>query len=221
MMKPWAFSILIVIIILVAGCSGSQRAVTEPAATATTVPTETSPPPTSTPEPTFTPTSTPTPAPSPTSTPAISTEELKEKWDTPLYAAALTVASYEGLLDTADKLQAGEIDGFGALGELIAVGAILKSVEESLDTWEPAGDQTEYKPVLQHCVEAGLSVVGQWFDQEISSAGVPDLLADDHHVVQDALEEILQEMGDDGLSSEDIQAMLDELIQRFEEIAEE
>ena len=210
--------------LLVTGCSKSQQAATEPAATATTVPavpTETPPPPTPTPEPTFTPTPTLTSTPTLTPTPPISTEELKEKWDTPLYAAALTVASYEGLLDTAGKLQAEEIDGFGALGELIAVGAILNSVEESLDAWEPAGDQAEYKPVLQHCVEAGLSVVGQWFDKEISSSDVPGLLKDDHQAAQETLEEIVTAMGDDGLGSEDIQAMLDDLAQRFEEILEE
>jgi len=138
-----------------------------------------------------------------------------------LYAIALTVASYEGLLDTADRVQAEEIDGVTAFGELLALATILRSTEESLAEWEPAPDQMEYKSAIQTHIDAAKIVMTQWVDREISSANVRGLVEDDYQASEDTLEEIARAMQDDGLSWDEVEAMMDDLVESMQDLLEE
>ena len=150
----------------------------------------------------------------------MSVEELQEKWRPALYAASFAMVSYEGLLETADQLQAGEIDGWDAFGQLLAVGLILSSTKGLVDGWEPAPDQAGYKAALQDYVDGAGSIVKRWLDQEIDSSTVSGLIQDDYQASEELLHSIMQAMLDDGLSRDKIEDMLNDLAQRLEAIEE-
>ena len=140
---------------------------------------------------------------------------------TPLYTASLVAGSCEGLIETANKIQSGELDGLSALGELIGVGLLLKASQDSLAEWEPIPGQEEYQQAIQEYADAATEIIGQWLNQEISSETVPDLIGDNCEAVQEVMEDVIQAMKDSGLSDEGIAGMLEELAQRMEEIVEE
>jgi hypothetical protein len=216
---------ILVLALLAGGCSGGTGTTTaSPTATVAPdvipEPTPTSLPtsmPTHMPPSTSTPTPTPTPTLTPTPTPSISAEELQEKWRIPLYATALTVVSYEGLFETAEQLQAGELDSWGALGQLLGAGIVLSSTRGLIAQWDPAPDQADYQVAMQECVNSAGEVIGRWFDSEISSEDVPGLIQEDYDACQELMEEIMRAMQDDGLARDDIEAMLDELAEQMEE----
>ena len=104
------------VMLLLAGC-GAPAATPVPPTATPVPPTPTPIPPTPTTIPTET--KVPTPTTVPTKPPALSQEELLQKWQPPIAASTLVFAACEGVLETAEKRQADEIDGFEAFGELL------------------------------------------------------------------------------------------------------
>jgi hypothetical protein len=179
------------------------------------------PEPTTTPEATGTPEPTDTPEPTEIPQPALPVADLEQKWKSLLYMASMTSGACDMLIETAGKVQAGEIDGLDAWGEVMTAGILLKAVEETLDEWEPTPDQVSYKADIQGCVSTAQEVVGQWLDDEITSADVPGLLEDTCAASRATVEDVIAAMRDDGLSEGEIAALLDELVQTFETVGEE
>jgi len=112
--------------------------------------------------------------------PKLSPEELEAKWRGPIVASAFNVAACEGATKTAQKIQAGEIDGFAAFGELLGVGIIVQAVDEMLTEAEPMEDQADLLAQMQSDIATLRGVLGPWIDDEITSADVLDRISLHH-----------------------------------------
>ena len=95
-------------------------------------------------------------------------EETKRSYLPLLFVESIVVM----LEETAGQVQADQIDGFEALGQLLAVGAMFNATQEVLE--QPAPD-----PKLQPAWQEGQAavpliqeVVKRWIDKEITSAEV-------------------------------------------------
>lgn len=142
--------------------------------------------------------------------PQLSPEELKEKWQAPVVTSAFLVGICEGVTDTAQKVQDEEIDGFSAFGELLAAGAMIQAMDESLAEAEPAADQAEFVSQMQADIEAMKSIIGPWIDDETTSA---DVLAEIGPVCTSTTETfdgVVTAASDDGLTAEMMEQMLDD-----------
>lgn len=199
-----------------------------PAATPTPVPpTPTPVPPTPTPIPPTataapevpTPTTVPTEIPTivPTKPPALSQEELLAKWQPPIAVSTFVLAVCEGVLDTAEKRQADEIDGFEALGELLGSGMILAAVEEGIAEWSPPTELPNFKETLQEHIDSIQNAISQWIDDEVTSADIPDLLSEQCELSYATMEAILEASYSDGLTQTEIDAMVNEMQASLEE----
>lgn len=173
--------------------------------------------PTSVVEPTSTPASTDIPEPTKTPTPELAKDELTDRWRIPLYTAVLTAGIYEVLLETSVQLQAQGRDVAGFL-DVLGGAMLLKVAEDALAEWSPSENQTAFKPQLQRQIDTAQKLVSQWTQGEISSTDVPNLLEEDRQAAQDTLREIGQAMREDGLTSEDVETLMEELSAAMEQL---
>jgi len=107
------------------------------------------------------------------------TEQLKDKWRAPMFTLGLTFTSMESMLDIAQRLQAGEMEGIAAFAELFAVALIVDGADKTLDEFEPLREQVEYVAATQGYLDTVMSVLAPWIDRELTSAEVPSLLEED------------------------------------------
>ena len=140
-----------------------------------------------------------------------------EKWQPPIAASTLVLAVCEGVLDTAEKRQANEIDGFEAFGELLGSGMVLAAVEEGMAEWSPPTQLLSFKETLQEHIDSIQDVVSQWLDDEVTSADIPDLLGEQCAMSNTAMEEILEASYSDGLTQTDIETIVTEMQAGLEE----
>lgn len=124
------------------------------------------------------------------------------------------------LLDTAQQRQAGEIDGVGTLAALIFTGTLLTSVEETLNEWQPAADQVALQGTLTAHLEALKSVISRWFNDEITSAEVPELVQPVQASVETSMKDIAESAKADGLPADVLNTMLEEIASAFEEMGQ-
>jgi hypothetical protein len=130
-----------------------------------------------------------------------------EKWQPPIGASTLVFAVCEGVLDTAEKRQTNEIDGFEAFGELLGSGMVLGAVEEAIAEWSPPTELLNTKETLQEHIDSIQDVVGQWLDDEVTSADIHDLLDEQCEMSYTAMEEILEASYSDGLTQTEIETI--------------
>jgi len=204
------------VMLLLAGC-GAPAATPVPPTATPVPPTPTPIPPTPTTIPTET--KVPTPTTVPSKPPALSQEELLQKWQPPIAASTLVFAACEGVLETAEKRQADEIDGFEAFGELLGSGIVLAAVEEGIAEWIPPYELLNFKQMLQEHIDSIQDVVGQWLDDEVTSADIPDLLSEQCEMSYATMEEILEASYSDGLTETEIDAIVTEMQASLEEAA--
>jgi len=153
--------------------------------------------------------------------PKLSPEELEAKWRGPIVASAFNVAACEGATETAQKIQAGEIEGFAAFGELMGVGIIVQAVDEMLVAAEPADDQADLFAQMQSDIEALRNILGPWIDNETTSAEVLETIGDVCADATKTFEQVSNAAGDDGMTEEQMAAMLEEVATAMQESFED
>lgn len=226
------FFVIAPLVILLAACSPAPAPVNETEAsavsevklTATAAPTAT-PEPTSTPEPTATPVPTETSTPEPT---AMSEEEFQAiltKWQPLVSGALITVAGYESLLDTVERIEAGELSGDDAYNEILAGGFLLGIFQQAIEEWEPEEELDDLHQTLIDHMSAGTSAVGDYLNNgDVSIEQFREALETEHQAAQDTLATIMTAARDDGLTDahiEEILAGFDELADTFDEPLDE
>lgn len=146
--------------------------ITRPAtATATREPTQTQTPsstPTETPTPTATATSTLTP------TLAQIPEDLAEDILSAYKIMLLTQVNSELLTETAIRVQSGELSGIEEAGAIIALGALIKAVDDVLPEYVPPEALAGYWTDVVSVHEQTKDVMRRWVSQEILSSQVVD-----------------------------------------------
>jgi hypothetical protein len=152
------------------------------------------------------------------SAPKLSPEELRAKWRGPIALTAFNAAICTGISETAQKTQAGEIDGFSAFGELMGSAIMLRAVEESLVETALAEDTTEFYEQVQTDVETLKAVVGPWINDEITSAEVVVRLGDTCSDMNRTFEKVVEAASDEGLSRDAMDELMDELSQSLESV---
>ncbi|MCB2178413.1 hypothetical protein KQH61_00690 [bacterium] len=203
--------ITILILVGVTACGSTEPA--GPTNTPTLVPTATNTPlPTETPPPTFT----PTPEPSPT--PEFTQDELKEIYQPMIGNGLLLYSVCPLIVDTAERRQSGELDGFGALGEIFVEATILDGINTNLQGSTATGQQGDFVSDLQGYTDVMKDVLAQWFNDQITSVDVPGLLADTCPAVEESLQEIVDAARADGMSDETLDLILTEYQDALEEM---
>lgn len=152
--------------------------------------------------------------------PKLSPEELDAKWRGPIVASAFNVAACEGATETAQKIQAGEIDGFEAFGELLGVGIMVQAVDEMLVDAEPAEDQTDLLAQMQGDIEALRGILGPWIDDEITSAEVLETIDDVSADTTKTFEQVADAAGDDGMTEEQMATLIEEVATAIDDALE-
>lgn len=152
--------------------------------------------------------------------PKLSPEELEAKWRGPIVASAFNVAACEGATKTAQKIQAGEIDGFAAFGELLGVGIIVQAVDEMLTEAEPMEDQADLLAQMQSDITTLRGVLGPWIDDEITSADVLETIDDICADTTKTLEQVADAAGDDGMTDEQMATLLEEVATAMQDTLE-
>jgi hypothetical protein len=95
--------------------------------------------------------------------------------------------------DLAVRAQSGEIEGFSALGQMIGVGALLKSVDEALAEEAPAAAlETAWADARAIVPDVGF-LMARWSDQELQAADIPAELAP----ITERIEQMLARAEDD------------------------
>ncbi|MFO7169891.1 MAG: hypothetical protein DIU80_017860 [Chloroflexota bacterium] len=120
----------------------------------------------------------PSTAPAPT---AVPTAPARPAFDEQTRQGYMTLVLLQGSVVTAEDLatrvQSGELDGFGALGQMIAVGVLLKAVDEALAEDAPAAAlETAWEEARTIAPDVG-ALMARWSDQELSAAEIPAELA--------------------------------------------
>lgn len=177
----------------------------------------TTPSPTNTPTPTSTFTHTPTLTETPTPTPALSVEELRQKWGIPIGVSTITLASCEGLFETATKLQAGEISSLDAGAERFAAVIFFDAGLEVFEEWQPRSDQEDIYNELGNNIEAFRDILVRWFDDEIASDEVVILLTDLCPTIEISMTDVFTRANMDGLPDGEIEKILDEIVDALDE----
>jgi hypothetical protein len=154
------------------------------------------------------------------SAPKLSPEELRAKWRGPIALTALNAGICTGISETAQKTQAGEIDGFSAFGELMGAAIMLRAVEESLAETALAEDTTGFYEQVQTDVETLKAVVGPWVNDEITSAEVAVRLGDTCSDMNQTFEKVVKAASDEGLSRDAMDGLMDELSQSLESVGQ-
>ncbi len=153
--------------------------------------------------------------------PQLSPEELQAKWRAPLVTSAMNVGICTGVTETAQKIQAGELEGFAAFGELLAAGIMIQAVDEALATAEPAADQAQLLAQMQADVEALRNVVGPWVNKETTSVEVLAVIGDVCADMNATFEQVAEAAADDGLTAEAARQMMDDATRSMEAALEE
>lgn len=145
--------------------------------------------------------------------PKLSPEELQDKWRVPLGLSALNVGVCTGIQQTAQKLQAEEIDGFSAYGELLGAGIMIRVVEEALTQAELAEDQTKLQEQIETDVERLRTVVASWVNKETTSADVLPVLDKTCPDITATFEQVAKAATDDGLTPEAMTQIMEDMRQ--------
>lgn len=164
-----------------------------------------------TPTETSLPTEIPPTEPPPTEIPQISQSELIEKWRAPFVMTSIVAASCNSLLETADRVQTGEIDGFEAFGELLVAGLFLTAAQEGIAEWSPLPDQIDYKENILEHIDNIRSVLGLWIDEEITSQDIPDSLGGECEAIEETGIEIAEHAQEQGITEESLSSIIDEM----------
>lgn len=154
------------------------------------------------------------------SAPKLSPEELRAKWRGPIVLTSLNAGICTSIAETAQKTQAGEIDGFSAFGELMGAAIMLRAVEESLAESASAEDTTGFYGQAQTDVDALKAVVGPWINDEITSAEVVARLGDTCSDMNQTFEKVVETASDEGLSREAMDELMAELSQSLESVGQ-
>jgi len=126
-----------------------------------------------------TPTPTLIPTDIPVSIPIISEELLKSIFRHLIISVITTDYVCSLVLDTAEKLQSGEINGFDAEFEIIFEALLIDEVDVSISEGEHHYLAADLVERLGEHVNIIKEVLGALFNSEISSADVPGLLQDE------------------------------------------
>lgn len=153
----------------------------------------------------------------PESDDSLSSEELEPL----IRSGILTWAVCKGVIDTAKKVENNEIDGYEAFGEILGNGAILKATEDGLSEWNEPSSLTSYKQAIQSHIDEIQNVMSQWSDEKISSSDISDLLSQECVDAQHTINEIVDIAKDNGITQDDIEAMIEEMEKSLEELESE
>lgn len=134
----------------------------------------------------------------------------------PLGLSALNAGICTGIQQTAQKVQAEEIDGFSAYGELLGAGIMLKVVDEALVQAELMEDQLDLQEQIEADVNAMRSIAASWINEETTSADVLIALEDTCPVITTTFEQVTKAAADDGLTPEAMAQIMDEMRQAME-----
>lgn len=152
------------------------------------------------------------------SAPKLSPEELHAKWRGPIALTAFNAAICTGISETAQKTQAGEIDGFSAYGELMGAAIMLRAVEDSLAETALDEGTTGFYEQVQTDMDALKVVVGPWVNDEITSAEVVVRLGGACSDMNQTFEKVVETASDEGLSGDVMAELLDELSRSLEPV---
>lgn len=153
--------------------------------------------------------------------PQLSPEELQAKWRIPLGLSALNAGVCTGIQQTAQKLQAEEIEGFTAYGELLGAGLMIRVVEEALTQAELAEDQTELQGQIEADVAALRTVVASWVNNETSSADLLPILDETCPDITATFEQVAKAATDDGLTPEAMTQIMEDMRQAMADSVDE
>jgi hypothetical protein len=220
--------LFLLVFFLLVSCGDSQEPAgvadaetTSSAATATASPPTATPAPTETLPPTATSTPQPTATPEPTATPQVDLEALQDSWYTPVVLSAFSFATCQGLQEAAEHVQAGETDGFEALGELLGIAILVGSLDEALLGWQPAASQAEFGETFRDNLTALQEVVSGWFNDEITSGDIIAITEELCPQLEQTFEDTLFVANEEGLSADDLEFMLSEAAASLGEALEE
>lgn len=153
--------------------------------------------------------------------PKLTPEEAKAKWRAPIATSALNAGICTGVKESAQKVQDGEVDGFEAFGELLAMGMMIQVVEEGLTTAEPTEDQADLQAQMQADLDALKGVIDPWVNEETTSADVLLAIDDVCANTDKTFEQIVEAAADDDLPPEEMEAILDEMSAAMESVSDE
>lgn len=154
------------------------------------------------------PTATPSPAPSdtPTATPEPAPATNLDDWRLPLIAAGVTQSSIVQL----EQLAIDQPEGM--LGQVLGLGISLGVIDDALAAWQPGPEQAGYVEPLRANLAAVGGVVRQWYDGGINAADVAASL----RPVRASSEQVLGDLRGDlrrlGVSAEDLDALMAEIM---------
>lgn len=158
-------------------------------------PTDTPSPPTDTPEPTSTPLPTDTPVP-----PTLSKEEALRKWRAPFVASAFSYTLCKQVSESPEAVP--------PLAVIVGLGVVAGTLEE----WQPQPDQVEIEQSLKAALQE-FSTAFQENDTDTLSAAAAEICP----TLEEALNSIRAAVTLDGLTDEDLQAVLEEIQKNMEE----
>jgi hypothetical protein len=167
---------------------------------------------TATPEPTITLT--------PTRTPRPSQDELKTRWRPVFHSVMALGMTCQIIVEAAEGLTGGEIDEAQAVDDLTYATVLLGSLSLSLESWEPDQRVSSYKEVFREYLDEMEDVLSDWSKAKISTADVPDLLAETCQTIDDTLSEIIEFSNWNGLTHENIRAVAAEFDQAIDAMIE-
>jgi len=153
--------------------------------------------------------------------PKLTPEEAKAKWQAPIAMSALNTGTCVGVKETAQKIQAEEIDGFEALGGIWGASLLIQVIEEGLAEAEPTEDQAEILAQIQADIDSLKEVVGPWINEETTSADVLLVIDDVCVGMEKTFEQVVEAAADDGLPPEEMEAILDEMSSAMESVTDE
>lgn len=205
--------LMILLVLFLAACTPS-----EPEPTVTPQPTST---PASTATATHTPEPTATYTPEPTATPVPDQDELKKTWQPAIGGIALQNGICPMIIETANKLQSGEIDGWDAFAEMVAEAMFINALDESFAEWEPESEVADYKELILAYNETMKTVLADWYNDEITSEDVPGLLEDECAAIEESVQTIVEDAQAFGMNTETLEAILDEMEQSLTDMQEE
>ncbi|NTU86277.1 MAG: hypothetical protein HGA45_44275 [Chloroflexales bacterium] len=168
MARAWSLSLILALLgVLLAACGASS------AGTAYTAP-PSAPSPAAPPSPTAPPSSTATPASTAAPTPdAAALSDVERGYAT----LVLLQGSAVMLEESAAKIQSGEAQGLAGFGQLIAIGAVLRAVDEALAEEPPVPALAASWSAARAAAPRLRDVLSRWVDKQITSADIPQELA--------------------------------------------
>ncbi len=148
-----------------------------------------------------------------------------DSWKTLIGSSSLLYRAcdeeYEGLLLTAEKLQADEIDGLEAFGEVLGNALVIGAVKTAITEWESPEDLAQYKDQILGNIDGLVTIIGQWIDGEITSDELSSSIPDKCDNIKDIEEEIVDAAKAQGITDADIEQMVSEMEITMGEIATE